>query len=125
VRPDGFGVYRAGGVDYPFHLEWDRGTLRRQHHLRKLAAYRAYVEACAFMPDRGQVPSLLYVFSRTDLEARTLQLAREVFEGLPEMSILMTSRWRLKHDGPAGEIWSSPFRPGRLAWVCGPAAGRH
>lgn len=116
IRPDGFGVYRVGGVDHPFHLEWDRGTMRPGQYARKLAAYRAYAEAAAFLADRRVVPTLLFVFSRPDKEASTLALARVVLAGI-QQPLLATSRWRMERYGVDAPIWRSPFEQARRAWL--------
>lgn len=119
IRPDGFGLLRLNGVDHPFHLEWDRGTEKAGQHARKLAAYRAYVEAEAYRADRGQPPTLLYVFARWQDEQRVLGLARQVLADLPEPCLLATTRWRLKRDGPTAAIWRGPFQECRQAWPFG------
>lgn len=117
LRPDGFGVYIADGLAFPFHLEWDRGTLRPDQQERKLLAYRAYGEALEWAHDRAACPMLLCVFPDPGTEHRTLRLAEELFEGVTDLTMLTTVRALLTRYGPAAPIWRDPFQQGGQRWL--------
>lgn len=120
LRPDGFGVYRVGGIEHAAHLEWDRGTLRLTQHEAKLRVYRAYVEAGAYVPDRGRLPTLLYVFADPSREARVRRLIRTAFAGLSHVPVLTTNRGLLDAYGATSSIWRSPAAEERRPWLPAP-----
>jgi hypothetical protein len=101
VRPDVHGVWRAGGRDTPWYLEFDTGTEQLSTLVAKLGAYRRLREAGGpvwpvlfWLPSNAREANLHRVMAAAGVTGLGLVVAtgsRDVAATVP--------------GGPAGEVW--------------------
>ncbi|MBQ0896745.1 replication-relaxation family protein [Micromonospora sp. U56] len=103
VRPDGHGIWTAGGRTVGFFLEHDNGTEPLARVLRKLRAYERLAE---FGP---RYPVLLRVPHRRR-EANLLDALARVPTAMPVAT-------GLHDEHPAGAAWTLTTDPGLRRWL--------
>lgn len=125
LRPDGYGVLRAGGRRHGFFLEYDRGTQDAAAYCRKLAAYYAYRDSGCYRRDYDGFPTILIVTTATETENRIARYACAAAAGRGQpLPLLITCEWRyewraLRRTGPAaplGPVWRTPPDAARRPW---------
>jgi len=120
-RPDGYGVYRHGGRDVGFFLEYDRGTEKATHYAGKWAAYYAYRDSGRAAQDYTAFPTILVVTAGS--EEPVLRSARAAAVGRAAALRLLTTTtgWIAAHpQGMLGPIWRTTDSLERRFWVGGP-----
>lgn len=113
VRPDGHGVWVVGARAVPFWLETDLGTEPLRRVVAKLDGY-------ATLGPRRAYPVLFWLATA----AREANLhALMTRTGLPGAVTVATAAadHAADHGGPAGPVWRTPGRAGRLALADLPA----
>lgn len=106
VRPDGHGVWRAGGRAVPFWLEMDLGSEPLARVAGKLSGY-------ADLGPRRAYPVLFWL-PGTTREANLHSLLSRV--GVPDgVTVATAAADHAAHSGPAGPVWRTYGHPGRIA----------
>jgi DNA-binding CsgD family transcriptional regulator len=103
VRPDGHGVWAAGGHQVGFFLEHDNGTEPLATVLRKL---RGYEQLAAYGP---RYPVLLRVPGR--------RRERHLLDALAGVPTAMPVATGLHGEHPAGPCWTLASSPGLRRWL--------
>jgi hypothetical protein len=108
VRPDGHGVWAAGRRRVPFWLEHDTGTeTLRRLVVGKLSGYATLAGTRRAFPVLFWLPTATREANLRELISRT---------GLPVGVTVATAArdHAADHGGPAGPVWHTPGRAGRL-----------
>ncbi|WP_412738569.1 replication-relaxation family protein [Krasilnikovia sp. MM14-A1259] len=112
VRPDGHGVWVAGGRAVPFWLETDLGTETLARVAGKLTGYAA-------LPPRRAYPVLFWLPTTARETNVHAHLTRA---GVPAGATVATAAASAP-DGPAGPVWRVVGQPGRVTLADVPATG--
>ncbi|HYN96475.1 MAG TPA: replication-relaxation family protein [Pilimelia sp.] len=107
VRPDGHGVWAAGGWRVPFWLEHDTGTESLRRVVAKLDGYATLAGTRRAFPVLFWLPTSVREANLRALMTRT---------GLPAGVTVATAAADLTadHGGPAGPVWHTPRHTARL-----------
>ncbi|MFD0518985.1 replication-relaxation family protein [Paractinoplanes durhamensis] len=103
IRPDGHGVWMAGGHEVGFFLEHDRGTEKLGTVLRKL---RNYEQLAAYGP---RYPVLLRVPGR--------RREQHLLQALGGVRLAMPVATGIHNEHPAGPAWTLTDQPGPRRWL--------
>ncbi|MFB9340208.1 replication-relaxation family protein [Actinoplanes octamycinicus] len=103
IRPDGHGVWTAGGREVGFFLEHDRGTEKLGTVLRKL---RAYEQLAAYGP---RYPVLLRVPGR--------RREQHLLQALAGVRLAMPVATGIHDEHPAGPAWTLTDQPALRRWL--------
>lgn len=110
VRPDGSGQVFFDGREWPFMLEWDRGTERLPVVAAKLARY-----AILYRSAGEAAPALLFVTTTPHREALVRRVA-EAALGKHNHRLLTTTASLVERLGPASAIWRDGTEGARTCW---------
>ncbi len=120
-RPDGYGVYRLGGRDVGFFLEYDRGTEKAAQYAGKWAAYYAYRDSGRAAQDYAAFPTILVVTAGSEEPVLRSARAAAVGRAAALRILTTTTGWVAAHpQGMLGPIWRTPDSADRHFWVRGP-----
>jgi hypothetical protein len=127
MRPDGYGLLRAGPHEFGFFVEFDRGTVHPAALRAKFAAYHRYMSRPQAALEYDGFPTLLVVASGPASEQRVVEAVRAIsaLEG-GSLSVLVTTMGWLESDsGWFGKrVWLEPRRQMRRGWPIASPEGR-
>lgn len=120
IRPDGTGMIHLGGTTFKFHLEFDRGTMRRAQMDRKWSHYAAYYAALDGQIDSQRQPTLLVLVTDPHREVEVCRGIADSLHKFPAAAkrVRVSNLSLFDRDGPLGRIWRTPASSLRQPWPC-------
>ncbi|MQA00409.1 MAG: hypothetical protein GEU80_13960 [Dehalococcoidia bacterium] len=121
---DGYACLSAGTLRAPILLAWDRAGAPDIHRRRRVAIWLAASNGVAAVWGEEGLPTLLVVCPsdrQVKVWERALLACEQASIGLP-LEVLLTTRDRLRVDGPGTSVWRAPGRDGtdllveRVGW---------